>query len=338
MDNTNYSPKMTSAVANAGVPGFNPFTLVDVGCSFGINPVWRSFGDGLRVFGFDPNRAECERLQRFETNPNVRYFPMAVGLPETHDFHRKSRKEASQLSYYSSALRRSSACDPLYATPSSQPPNGRPEGEPAPKPPRIGLSDFFQQQEINDIDFIKVDTDGGDFETLLSAEPCLESHRILGFMVECMFQGSSSETGNTFHNIDRFMKQHGFMIYDMAVERYSRAVLPARFQYNFPAQTRGGQPLWGDVVFLRELAAPECYPVPCFSPAKILKLACLYEIFSVPDCAVELILRFREQISPLIDPSLLLDLLTPSVDGRSIPYSEYIEAVSANPKQMFPDG
>lgn len=275
----------------------NPSTLVDVGCSLGIHSIWRNFGEGLQAFGLDPNRAECERLRRLETNPNIRYFPMAVGLPETHDLRRKqARHEAAQPFYPQSVFRRSSASDPIYASPSPAPsPNARPDKESPGKPPRIGLSEFFQQQGLNDIDFIKVDTDGSDFEALLSAESSLANHGILGFMVECMFQGSDHETSNTFHNIDRFMKRHGFMIYDMSVFRYSRAVLPAPFVYKFPAQTRSGQPLWGDVVFLRELAAPEyCTPMPRFSPAKILKLACLYEIFGVPDCAVELILRFED--------------------------------------------
>jgi hypothetical protein len=123
------------------------------------------------------------------------------------------------------------------------------------------------------------------------------------------------------------------------VSRYSRAALPAPFLYGFPAETHDGQPLWGDVVFLRDLAAPEYGPaLPAISAGKILKLACLYEIFGVPDCAVELILRFHDRISPLIDPAALLDLLTPPVDGQIVPYRDYIQAVSANPKRMFPGG
>lgn len=335
----NYTPGMTLAVEPADLPGFAPFTLIDVGCSGGINLLWRSFGDSLRAFGFDPDRAECERLQRSETNPNVRYFPMAVGLPAGHEFHRKKALEEG-ASYFSSVLGRSSAFDTRYReTPPAESRNG-PSHSPAVAPPdRIGLCEFFQQQALHDIDFIKVDTDGSDFEALLSGEACLISHGILGFMVECMFQGSASDSSNTFHTIDRFMKRHGFMIYDMTVNRYSRAVLPAPFVFNVPAETHGGQPLWGDVVFLRDLVAPEYGPaLPAISPGKILKLACLYEIFGLPDCAVELILRFSGPISALIDPAALLDRLTPSSNGQTVPYRDYIQAVSANPKRMFPGG
>jgi FkbM family methyltransferase len=333
---------MTVAVERTALPGFAPFTLIDVGCSGGINALWRSFGGSLRAFGFDPDGAECERLQRGETNPNVRYFPLAVGLPRSHEFHRKkAREERQEGSYFSSVFRRSSAFDPRFKeAPPAVVPNGSSHATAAaPRTRIVGLCEFFEQQALQDVDFIKIDTDGSDFETLLSAEACLTSHGILGFMVECMFQGSDSDTSNTFHTIDRFMKRHGFMIYDMEVNRYSRAALPAPFVYDIPAQTQGGQPLWGDVIFLRDLVAPEYGPAgPETSPAKLLKLACLFEIFGLPDCAAELILRFQDRISPLIDPAALLDLLTPSPDGQTVPYREYMQAVADNPKRMFPGG
>ncbi len=37
------------------------FTLLDIGCSAGIDAVWRLFGDRLRAFGFDPNLDEIAR-------------------------------------------------------------------------------------------------------------------------------------------------------------------------------------------------------------------------------------------------------------------------------------
>jgi len=129
------------------------------------------------------------------------------------------------------------------------------------------------------------------------------------------------------------------MIYDMAVERYSRAVLPARFQYNFPAQTRGGQPLWGDVGFSPGTGrAGMLSSWPVFRPQDPENWLCLYEMFQRAG------LRGGTNTSisraDLAAKSIRLcysTCLLPSVDGRSIPYSEYIEAVvRANPKQNVP--
>src|SRR5260370_39660125 len=65
------------------------FTLIDVGCSGGLDEAWRSFGPKLRAFGFDPNLAECTRLASLEPNPNVRYIPSFVGVPPDHAFTQK---------------------------------------------------------------------------------------------------------------------------------------------------------------------------------------------------------------------------------------------------------
>src|SRR4051794_23951278 len=60
------------------------FTFVDVGCSGGIDPVWRIFGDRLRAVGIDASAEECERLTREEAHPDIKYVGAFVGLPKDH--------------------------------------------------------------------------------------------------------------------------------------------------------------------------------------------------------------------------------------------------------------
>src|SRR5208337_4344738 len=58
------------------------FTLIDVGCSGGLDPAWRDFGSRLRAFGFDPQVQEIERLIKAESNPQVKYVAGFVGGKE----------------------------------------------------------------------------------------------------------------------------------------------------------------------------------------------------------------------------------------------------------------
>ena len=67
----------------AGVLSGN-FTLVDIGCSGGIDPTWRAWGSSLRAFGFDPNLAEIERLTAAESLPGVKYIAAFIG-PRPND-------------------------------------------------------------------------------------------------------------------------------------------------------------------------------------------------------------------------------------------------------------
>src|SRR6185312_12591165 len=62
------------------------FTLIDIGCSGGIDRQWRLFGDRLVAVGFDASVSECQRLTAEETNPNVHYVAGFVDIPPNHPF------------------------------------------------------------------------------------------------------------------------------------------------------------------------------------------------------------------------------------------------------------
>src|SRR5262245_40355332 len=47
------------------------FRLLDVGCSGGIDAVWRAFEPRLQALGVDASESECRRLSELERNPDV---------------------------------------------------------------------------------------------------------------------------------------------------------------------------------------------------------------------------------------------------------------------------
>jgi len=61
-----------------GVFARAPLLLADVGASGGIADQWRLFEPDLRAVGFDPLVTECERLNREESNPAIRYYDYFV--------------------------------------------------------------------------------------------------------------------------------------------------------------------------------------------------------------------------------------------------------------------
>ena len=46
--------------------GAERFSLLDIGCSGGIDPKWRAFGARLRAIGIDASETECRRLASLE--------------------------------------------------------------------------------------------------------------------------------------------------------------------------------------------------------------------------------------------------------------------------------
>src|SRR5262249_44990483 len=150
---------------------------------------------------------------------------------------------------------------------------------------RISVTEFLDRNGIESVDFVKIDTDGSDLEAAMSCESAIRTAEILGFLIETPFWGTADPAANTFHNIDRYMKQQGFVLFAMTVNTYARAALPMPFVYAAPYQTRGGQPIWGDMLYLRDAGSAQYGAVwgSALSAQKLLKLICILELFQLPD-------------------------------------------------------
>lgn len=345
MDSIDPNPKLVRQIVDGKLLVDDPFTLVDVGCALGIDQVWRLFDDQLIAYAFDPQTQECERLSKQETHPAVYYFAKFIGLPENHLFVRKKMEDEKQSSQYYNPLGRSSALAAMARKKNSVSTEYAAAVEATEiwkeadlDVEKISIEDFVRQRNIMSIDLIKIDTDGADLEVALSSQDIIRPSSVLGYLIETPFHGTHHDTANSMHNIDRFMKEQGFMLYSMTQNRYSRAALPSTFLYRSPYQTVSGQPVWGDFLYLRDGASDDYHAIwgSDLSVSKVLKLACLYELFCLPDCAAELIVKFRSAIADLTDPEVLLDRLTPPLDGRQLRYAEYVAEFERSFETFYP--
>lgn len=319
----------------------DPFTVIDVGCSGGIAKSWRVFGNQLRAYAVDPMLAEIESLRAQETNPNVTYHPGYIGLPADHPMVR-SRGEGGtvgnnpwqRLSTAWAAELASKANDDNDTKVKH---NRWPETRLADPSTLMTIGEFVRKHQIDNVDFIKLDIDGNDYYALVSSEETIASHGVIGFMLEVNYYGTDSETDHTFHNSDRFMRRHRFELLDLSIRRYSRRALPAPFVARRFAQTNWGTPLQGDAIYLRNIVdRGENFELCQFSKNKLLKAVAICEIFGLPDCAAEVLIAYREQLSEIVNVDHLLNLLTPEFKGQKISYKEYIGLFSKTPEAFFP--
>lgn len=324
----NWNPPMTRYLVENGVLCDHPFCLVDVGVSGGIDRYWEAFGNDLRVIGFDGLIKEVERLNA-TANSNHRYFPFLVGekayrppegVPDTQPFGRTSAVRAieiTKLNYIATYLDRTGS------------------GEVATE--MIELDQFLLRDRPTDVDFIKIDTDGSDYQVLRGARQLLSERHVLGLGVEVQFHGLVHDESNTFRNIDRFLTSLGFSLFDLEAHRYSRSVLPKPFVLHMPAQTQGGQMLWGDALYVRDAGCEDyerkwSLQLPVY---KLIKLACIFELFGLEDCAAELLLKYRALLDAYVDVNACLDLLTPPRNGRKS-YADYTLEFETNPSSFYP--
>jgi hypothetical protein len=338
---------IASATRFAGMVGEalvdDKFTLLDVGCSSGIDQIWRVFGKSLRAFGFDPNIDEIERLAASETTAGVCYIPAFVGVPPgTPDADRLrnrrfwARSPWARLSVARTLKKRAAAADMSNREATALNLWHRLRLANADEP--VILPVFCADRGIRDLDFIKIDVDGPDFLILRSLEGVLQELRVLGIGIEVNFFGSDDPNIHTLHNVDRFMRKSGFDLFFLSSRPYSVAALPARYQHVIPAQTEVGRPLQGDAIYLRDAASPENAGWRVEEPAKLLKLAALYSLTGLPDCAAEILVNFQERLRLIFDVDAGLDVLTQAVRANNMPakYRDYIAAFEADDPCFYP--
>jgi hypothetical protein len=186
------------------------------------------------------------------------------------------------------------------------------------------------ERDIHDIDFVQIDVDGRDLEILHSIGDVLADTRVLGLCVEVNFVGSAAETDHTFHNTDRFMRSHGFDLFELTVHHYSVAALPGRYRYQIPAQSVFGRPYQGDALYIRDVCLPgNAAFAAALSPEKLLKTAAIFAAFDLPDCAAEILVKFRAGLATLCDVDSFLDTLAAQAQpGAESPlsYKDYLAA------------
>jgi hypothetical protein len=324
---------MTDVLRERGAFDRHPFVLVDVGCAGGIDPAWRAFGPSLVAHGYDPDIAACEEAQAREPFAGVHYHASFVGLPEKDSFVQRRRTDAERwptTNIWGRVTAGHLAERAKHSTP------GEPRSMADPDAV-VGVHEIVRAEALPTVDFLKIDVDGPDVEVLESARDVLDTSRVLGVGMEVNWFGSASPTEHTFHNTDRFLRENGFTLFGLTFRGYSRTDLPAPFEYEVYAQTRFGQPYQGDAIYLRDLAAPyHAELVAGFPPEKLMKLASIYELIGLPDCAAEILNRFEQRLTSFGDLEPLRNALTPPLLGEQLTYREYIARFDRAPHLFLP--
>jgi FkbM family methyltransferase len=326
---------LTERIVELGLWGRSPFFLVDVGCSGGIEKRWRSFGTRLHGVGFDPLIAEVERLNGLGADAGVIYEAACVSCHNYEERFPSAERVDRVRSRDNQPFLRTSSFAAQGRTATSFTQSVFNAGAPVVLTDRHITLDDWAAQNQRSVDFLKIDTDGHDIAVLLGAERLLSEGDVLGVKIEAQFHGPIHPFANTFHNIDGFLRDHGFTLFDLNQRRYSRAALPDAFFGSRPGRTRTGQLMWGDALYLRDLAPADYERMFAFnvSSERVMKLACLFDLFDLPDCAAEL-LTSRADFLDADMREQLLDLLVSGAPGS---YRARLAAFNSDFTSFYPD-
>ena len=268
------APSLARILTDLGAFTDEPFTLIDVGCSGGIFNPALDFIPSIKAVGFDPITDEVERLQASTPDPGILFECALVGEPgwvplpprsTPGVFARSSAAAYSELHGFDYGREVNNQGRQIQLTER-----------------RVALRDWLDDRPDWVVDLIKVDTDGSDISVLRSLRDRLGEP--LAIHVEVQFDGETGPDRNIFSTVFDTLLLSGYRLFALDASRYSKATLPRPFAWSIPAQTASGQVMQADALFCKDLAVEGAE-----APTRILKLASIFDLLDLQDCAAELL-------------------------------------------------
>jgi len=322
-----------SLISHFPVHHEQPFVLVDVGCSGGIEAKWSELGSSGLFFGFDPLIEEIDRLQR-DARDNETFecaFVVGLGAAPPSPFASGPFEMTSAIA----VDRRLSAEGSAYVR--SEFNGGR---EVCYTDYSVTLDNHFAgiQNVGSAPNFLKTDTDGFDYAVLEGARNILSSQDLIGVEVECGFHGNPDDSRtSTFANIDKLMRKAGFTLYRLSPHNYSRAALPSRFVYEIPAQTLEGTVQWADAVYFRDPFVSQEFRERLDESAELRnKYMLALVVMGFRDVAAQVLTEFPDAFFPGVEVQVVLDSF---IEGNQVgagSYQHLIEIFENDFAAFFP--
>jgi FkbM family methyltransferase len=211
--------------------------VLDVGAWGGASKEWACIGKFVEIIGFEPDSAECQRLNSVPSNyvSSEKYYPYAIsGKTGPREFYvTKSPTCSSLLKPVEKEWKR-------YGVPGSSR-HSRAEVVKTLVLDTITLDDFCGRENIIP-DFVKLDTQGSEME-ILQQGFSNHLHRVIGLEIEVEFV-PLYEGQPLFSEIEIFLRENRFDLYGLKRHRWKLN------DGTECTKETGGRSVFGDALFL----------------------------------------------------------------------------------------
>lgn len=208
-------------------------TILDVGAALSERPPYQSLVDAgrARIIGFEPNARECERLNREYGKPH-RFFPYFVGDGAPAVFHETNWALTGSLFEANTPLLEKFQNLAEVVTPVAK--------------HAVDTKRIDDIAEIADVDFIKIDVQGGELAVFRNALRPLSRTLLVQTEVEFveLYRGQPM-----FADVDIFLRGNGFQFHSFNGFG-GRAFKPLIANNDVNAPFR--QFLWSDALYVRD--------------------------------------------------------------------------------------
>lgn len=263
------------------------------------DPRWQAFISGrVRLYGFEPDAAEVERLNQEAAARKLdyRYYPtglwcrsgkatfIANKSPGGGSFFEQNlaltdrwRFESPEVQFLARDIFHPTVREEMVVT---------------------SIDDWARQAHVTDLDFMKLNVQGCELEILQGSTSLLG--QVLGLMVEMSF-AETYHKRPFFSDIDAFLRSQDFVFFDFIGRHYigrARSPIVVRHLPGMESSGLYGHLFEGHGIYFRDPIDLEARgrDVSAYTTSKLLKLACFAEMFGQVEYAFELLLWHADRL------------------------------------------
>ena len=259
-----------------------PIVVMDIGGKGGIPHEFKKASEVFKFIMFEPNPAEYKKLNKENSNNNV--LPYAIGAKEeTKNLYVTNYSSGSSLYKINEKLVSRFWDHQNLVTNDIE------------SIDCVSLNFLYKNNKISVPNFIKIDVEGGEFDVLSGSTSILSHESCLGLKIECRFDDWLLDDENkpvkTFSEIDIFLKEFGFKLYDIIPSKHGKKPLIQPYT-NFngtkkvPGPCNFGQTTACDAIFFKDVGTN--YNNNKIDYKNSLKLAMLMDVYDQEDSVVEI--------------------------------------------------
>jgi FkbM family methyltransferase len=207
--------------------------ILDIGAALNELPLYQRLVDAgrARIIGFEPNAAECERLNR-NYGPPHRFHPYFVGDGRAATFHETNWTLTGSLFEPNS---------PLLEKFQNLAELMRPVARHA-----VATTRLDDVPDLGDVDFIKLDVQGSELAILQNGPGVLGRAVMVQTEVEFVEMYRDQPL---FADVDTFLRAQGFQfhVFESIAGRAFKPIV-----VNNDVNARANQELWADAIYVRD--------------------------------------------------------------------------------------
>lgn len=281
--------------------------VVDIGSRDGLHSMFKEVASLVEAVGFEPDIKECERLnERLGKDAAYRsltFLPFGLGSGDGQQVLNLCRSRGV-----------SSVYRPNRSFLDRFPDAHRFDVVDTVSIPVRGFDGLLKDPKVrlpNNIDFIKIDTQGSELDILHGARETLRN-QVVAVEVEIEF-ARLYESQSLFREVDSFLSECGFTLFKL------RRVEWVRRNYEHRPHLSAGQLVFGDALYLRDPLDPQVLWMPKDSRQSeaLVLISLLYDLH---DFALEVI--SAPGITPMLDAGKIRQYVTHRSNQLNRPWNQ----------------